>query len=87
LGESSKPIKRRGFSWALKQLARGAFIARHAFELEPHPKRLAYHIETDHDIEMLFLEKEHDVIPFAGFSYADITAFDWYLVEQLELTK
>jgi len=87
LGESIKPRKVRKFAWAYRQLLRGACIARHGFALEEHPKRLYYQLETDRALEVLMLFKEHDIVTFAGFSWADVNGSDWYVVNQLELTR
>lgn len=87
LGESARPRKIRTFTWAIKQLHRGFLIARHGFALESTPKRLQFHLRGFHGVQVLYCIHENECEAFASFTYADIMARDWYVVEQLELAK
>jgi len=88
LGESTRPRKRRGWNWAKAKLHRGFPVSRHGWANEPNPKRLRLHVEGFRETERLFCAFEDGQnVPFSRLTWADLNAYDWYIPEQLELTK
>lgn len=74
--------------WARRALLKGYFVARKGWALEATPRRLDIHLKTDAEIEWLVERRESsDKLTFGRLTWADINANDWYLVEQLELSK
>ena len=92
LGESQKHYPVRTFGWAMRQLRRGCFVARHDFDLEEHPKRLCYRLETVGTLERLVCSFEPSRTKIADelvarFTWRDVCGRDWYVVEQLECAR
>lgn len=81
---------RRGhrIGWARRMLLRGCFVARKGWALESIPRRLDVHLQTDAEIQWLVERRESsDELSFGRLTWVDMNANDWYLVEQLELSR
>lgn len=87
LGEGAYTRGHR-IGWARRMLLKGYFVARKGWALEATPRRLDVHLQTDCDIAWLVERRESsDKKNFGRLTWADMNANDWYLVEQLELSR
>jgi hypothetical protein len=88
LGEGKLPAGNR-IAWAVRQLRRGCLLARHGWRLDQSPKRLYLALEGKGETEVLSLQLEgrSELAKFARLSWVDVSAADWYVVNQLELAR
>lgn len=88
LGEGVIPkIKRRSWSWARKQLTKGAWVARYGWRLHARPKPLYLHLEGYGVNAVLLMRDETGKDHPCSMSWADLNECDWFAPSQLELAR
>jgi hypothetical protein len=71
-------------AWAVRQLEHGHPLARRAWALDLEPKRLLCLIESG---ALVLYRTGCSKEVFAKMTWDDVTADDWYVVEQLEIVR
>ena len=80
-------LKGNQIAWARRMLRKGYCVSRHGWALEASPKRCFWYLGGSREVEYLCVRREDGSADICAATWQDICATDFYIAQQLELSK